>query len=282
MKTINELLSESILLLQQEGVLEPKMMCEEILAEILRISSANLPLIGKQILTKAQLNRFYEYFEQVCQNKPLAYIFHSCPFRDFHLKITPATLIPRVETELFVDLIINALSKNFLKGKTLVDMGTGSGAIAIAIKRAFPELEVIMVDVSAEALQVAIENAKNCHVDIEALQGDLFDPLHDRKIDYFISNPPYVSKKEFEELDASVKDYEPKLALLGGGEGLDFYRSFAKQLPQCLNPGGKAFFEMGYLQAKSLQKIFSDSIWVKKEIFPDYAGKERFFFLEIQ
>jgi release factor glutamine methyltransferase len=130
-------------------------------------------------------------------------------------------------------------------------------------------------------LEVAKKNAALNDLDVEFLEGDLLAPLLGRKIDYLICNPPYVTDAEYEYLDSSVKDFEPKLALVGGVEGLDFYEKLSKRLKGHINSGGKVFFEIGKDQGQKVMDLFSDLFWKRKEVIKDWAGHDRFVFLEV-
>ncbi len=189
------------------------------------------------------------------------------------IKLTPHVLIPRQESEI---LIFYALPH--IKGGILLDLCTGSGCLGLAIKKARPDMHVILSDISHEALECARNNAALNQLDVEFLEGDLLEPLGDRKVDYVICNPPYVSDEEYEHLDSSVRDFEPKLALVGGKEGLDFYSRLSKSLKGHINEGAKIFFEIGKDQGEKVLNLFSD--WEKKEVIKDWAGHDRFVFLE--
>ncbi len=165
------------------------------------------------------------------------------------------------------------ISKLNPKG-TLWDVCTGSGYIGISLKKKHPELTVALSDISPDALALAAENATLNHVDVEILQGDLLAPFKGRKADYFICNPPYISQSEYDNLDSSVRDHEPKLALLGGDRGTEFYERLARELPNYLNPGAKVFFEIGANQADAVKKLFPQG-----EVHRDWAGHPRFFTL---
>ncbi len=207
-------------------------------------------------------------------DEPLEYKLGSIDFYGCKLKIDPRVLIPRQETEILVDHITKKL-----RGNSLWDVCTGSGCIGIALKNKFPHLQVSLSDLSWDALDLAKENAQG--LDIEILHGDLLAPFQGRKTDHIVVNPPYISEKEYFTIDPSVRDFEPKMALVGGEKGVEFYERLAADLPPFLNPKAQVFLEIGYNQEEPLNQIFSSQIW-KKECLKDWSGKSRFFFLEKQ
>ena len=212
------------------------------------------------------------------KNKPRAYIEGEVEFYNCKISLNQNVLIPRQESEILVFYALQRLKD--CKGGVLLDLCTGSGCLGLAIKKARPDIQVILSDISPLALEVAKKNGVVNELDVEYLEGDLLAPLGDRKIDYLICNPPYVTDFEYEHLDSSVRDYEPKLALVGGNEGLDFYSALSKTLHAYINIGGKVFFEIGKDQGLKVIDLFSDPFWRKKEIIKDWAGHDRFVFLE--
>jgi release factor glutamine methyltransferase len=143
-------------------------------------------------------------------------------------------------------------------------------------------LDVTLSDVSPEALQVAHENGKRNELVVTYVNGDLLKPFHGQKFDYIVCNPPYISEASYEELSPEVKDFEPKRALVAGKSGFEIYEQLAVTLPAVLNPGGKVWFEIGFDQGQSVPSLFTDSCWKNKVLSKDWAGHDRFFFLEIE
>ena len=216
------------------------------------------------------------------EKRPLAYILGYTYFFDMKIKVNQDVLIPRSETEQLVEQIIMRLQKVDLEKKVLWDIGCGSGCIGLAIKKYFPKLQVTLSDISEKALQVAKENAKEQHLEVNFKQGDLFTPFLGEKADFIVSNPPYVAMAEYDKLSRDVKDYEPKLALIAEDNGIAFYKKFFQQLPQFLQRRGKAFFEIGYQQKRAVQQIFSQDKIFSLFFEKDLSCKDRFFFLEIE
>jgi release factor glutamine methyltransferase len=169
-----------------------------------------------------------------------------------------------------------------VKGASLWDLCTGSGVLGIALKKAAPRLMVTLSDIDPAVLSLAEENARLNGVEIEGVAGDLLAPFEGRKVDAVVCNPPYISAKEYLDLDPSVRDYEPKQALVGGERGTEFYERLAEELPSHLEPGGQLFLEIGASQGEVVKKIFNKEPWKNGELIQDWSGKNRFFFLEKQ
>lgn len=161
-------------------------------------------------------------------------------------------------------------------------MCTGSGCIALALKKSFPELEVVGSDLSVEALKVAEDNALRNQLQVSFVKGDLLEPFKGKKADFITCNPPYITEKAYAQLEKEVAGFEPKCALVGGERGTELYEKLEKELPVYLNPGGKVFFEIGYDQGEALLEIFKSSFWKERKVIKDYASHDRFFFLEIE
>lgn len=199
---------------------------------------------------------------------PLAYIVGNAEFFGREFDVDECVLIPRPETEELVELAL----KSVKRGGKVLDVGTGSGAIAITIALE-SGAEVTAVDISGAALEVAKGNAKKLGAEVEFIASDMFAALEERRFDVIVSNPPYVTSGEYESLSTEVK-CEPRLALVGGEDGLDFYRILAREAPKHLTRGGRLLLEIGYLQGEDvkalLQPDFEDII-IKK----DLEGKDR-------
>ncbi len=208
--------------------------------------------------------------------KPRAYINGEVEFYDLHLKVSQACLIPRLESELLVERAL----KRFPHQGVILDLCTGSGALGLAIKGQRPSLKVVLADISKEALALASENAKINSLSVDIFCGDFFKAVSGMKFDGIICNPPYITKDEYELLQKSVKDYEPKIALTDDGDGLTFYRRLALEACSFLHEGAYLCLEIGKDQGSAVFALFSDEIWMNKKIEKDYSSHDRFFFLE--
>ena len=201
--------------------------------------------------------------ERRIKGEPLTKIFGVADFYGLRFKVTKDVLSPRMETEILVSEVL----KDCKKGSAVLDIGTGSGAIAVSVAKN-SESKVYAVDISSEALSVAKENATNNGVKVEFLRSNLFNDLKKKKMfDIIVSNPPYIKSSDIENLMVEVKDYDPMLALDGGKDGLEFYREIVRQAPEYLKENGKLMFEFGKGQAsqvkKLMQKDFTDVVIIK-------------------
>ncbi len=194
--------------------------------------------------------RFHEFVRRRARGEPVAYILGRKEFYGLELAVNPAVLIPRPETELLVDV---ALQRNF---SSLVDLGTGSGAIALAVKQQRPGARVVAVDASAAALAVARRNAVQHDLEVEFRHGRWFEPLAGERFDVIVANPPYVA-----EGDAHLRDlgFEPRLALTSGPDGLDAIREIAREAPRHLASGGWLLLEHGMGQDKAVRVLLAQA-----------------------
>ena len=225
-------------------------------------------------LTPAARRRLDGRLDRRCRREPLQYILGRAFFRDLELEVTPDVLIPRPETEVLVDRALECLAPE----GTLLDLGTGSGAIALAVASEFPSARVTAVDLSEAALAVARRNALRCGVGgrVEFLQSDLFAALSpERRFDVICANLPYVTEAEFPALDPEVRDHEPRLALVAPDDGMALMLRAAAELPRRLAAGGTAIFELSPPQAPALAARFEE-LGFRAAIRRDLAGRERF------
>lgn len=271
MYAIRELIHRSTEYLEKKGVSHARREAEELLAHLLKRKRMELYFDYDAPLQENEVAAYREMIRRKGEKEPLAYITGQVEFLDLKLKVTPATLIPRHETEILADLIIKQLPETKV---TVWDLCCGSGCLGLSIKKRCPQAEVVLSDVSAEALAVAKENAGD--LEVTFLEGDLLKPFSG-KADVVVCNPPYITSEEYEELEDEVKLYEPKGALVGG---LTFYERLEKELPAYLNESAKVFFEIGAGQGPALLEIFSESHWLQKKCEKDWSGHDRFFFLE--
>lgn len=282
MKTLLEVTQLAAEFLQKKGINNPRRQAEEIIGDALDLKRLELYLQFDRPLSDAELDMCRSRLARRVRGEPAQYIRGTVDFLNCKIKVSPAVLIPRQETEILVDKIIKQLSQHNLEGKTLWDVCCGSGCIGIALKKQFPNLNVVLSDVSAEALAIARENAKLNEVEVSFFQGDLLETIKEKRTHYFVCNPPYVSENEFAELDIEVRDFEPRLALIAGPTGLEFYQRLAAGLPSVLEPHGMAWLEIGRGQGAAVKQLFSHACWKLSNFEKDWGGHDRFFFLEIE
>ncbi len=206
-------------------------------------------------------------------HEPLQYLLGKAWFMDLELEVTPAVLIPRPETELLVEWVVSHLPQN---GR-LLDLGTGSGAIALSAASMRPDAEITAADISPEALAVAERNRNACGLKhLRLLKSDLFSALADERFDIVAANLPYVTDAEYETLSPEVHDFEPRLALTAPEEGFALIRRTVMELPQHLTPGGGAIFELSPHQASKLAGLLTENGFSNVKTIRDLTGRERF------
>ena len=281
------------------GVPDANIEAEYLLSHALDCKRAELHLKHASHISYNALQKFIDFVERRIKREPSQYILGEQEFWGLPFKVTKDVLIPRPETEVLVEEVIKTvncerLNVNGRKKQTssisqftvhssqltILDLCTGSGCIAISLAKEIPNSRVFAVDISEKALDVARENAERYDVAdrITFLNGDLFEPLNglNIKADIIVSNPPYISKKMFQELQPEVKNYEPVTALYGGGDGLDFYRRIISETPAYLNAGGYLMLEMGYGQAEKIKRLIEQGDAFKDiSVIKDFAGIER-------
>ena len=192
-------------------------------------------------------------FNQLKAHKPAQYILGFEDFHGLRFQVDERVLIPRPETEELVKLILAENPKTELK---VLDIGTGSGAIAVSLKESCPLWQVTASDLSVDALELARENAKLNQVDISFIQSDVFEVISD-SFDIIVSNPPYISENDKDEVGLNVLASEPKMALFADEDGLAIYRQIIERAAKHLSPQGKLYFEIGYKQSSDLKKLLS-------------------------
>jgi len=282
MKTVSEVLQLSAGYLQEKDVERPKREAEDLLAFVLKVSRLDLYMQHDRPLEEKELSTFRAFLKRKAQGEPYEYIVGETLFFHCTLRITSDVLIPRPETEILLEKAVSEIQKDEWRGKEAWDLCTGSGCLGIGLKKALPELNVSLSDLSAKTLEVARANASWNEVAVACYQGDFLNPFLGMKADYIFCNPPYISEEEFGSLDPSVRLHEPEMALVSGPSGLEFYERLAVELPNYLNSGAQIFLEIGSGQGEALGVIFSAKCWKTKRLEKDWAGHDRFFFLEFE
>lgn len=261
---------------QDKGVDSPRLDAEVLLSHVLQKERIYLYIHFDEPLEAAELAAFREMVKKRVQRIPVAYIVGAREFMGLRFAVSPAVLIPRPDTEILVEAVIERLKdKSQIK---FVDIGTGSGAIVLSLLHYLPLACAVAVDISQDALAVATENAETLLVKdrVDFYQGDIYEPLAAEEFDAIVSNPPYIPNADIAELEPEVKEFEPYGALAGGLDGLDFYRRLIADGSDRLKDGGFMAFEVGINQAQAVAALAeSMPIFEKTEILKDYAGIER-------
>lgn len=232
-----------------------------------------------EVVSEEKLILLKEWLTRRSNHEPLQYIVGSQDFYGRTFTVSPSVLIPRPETELLVETIIKEANQ-LLQDKEsidIVDIGTGSGAIAITLALEKTGWNVTTVDISQEALIVAKGNAERLEANLVFYQGSLLEPLiaNNQKVDIIVSNPPYIPSKDIESLMFEVRDYEPILALDGGIDGLDFYREIITQSKEVLRKPGLIGFEIGIYQANDISQLLKVSGAAAVKLIDDFQGIPR-------
>jgi len=261
---------------QDKGVDSPRLDAEVLLSHVLQKERIYLYIHFDEPLEAAELAAFREMVKKRVQRIPVAYIVGAREFMGLRFAVSPAVLIPRPDTEILVEAVIERLKdKSQIK---FVDIGTGSGAIVLSLLHYLPLACAVAVDISQDALAVATENAETLLVKdrVDFYQGDIYEPLAAEKFDAIVSNPPYIPNADIAELEPEVKEFEPYGALAGGLDGLDFYRRLIADGSNRLKDGGFMAFEVGINQAQVVAAI-AESVptFGQTQIIKDYAGIER-------
>jgi release factor glutamine methyltransferase len=281
--TVLEAINKGAEFLARKTIESPRLQSELLLAHILNLPRLRLYLEFERALNDAQANEFRELLVRRGNHEPLQHIIGSTSFCGLPMIVTPAVLIPRPETEVLAEQVWTFLNQRENE-TTFVDLGTGSGCIPIAIAAHAKKSRGVAVDISSDALAVAKQNfEKNGLVDrIELREGDFLAALQPaERFDVIVSNPPYIPSSEIELLQPEVRDHDPRLALDGGADGLNFHRALAQGAAQFLEPGGRLFIEFADGQGEALRELFGSHGWHVHGLIRDLSGVDRILFASI-
>jgi release factor glutamine methyltransferase len=297
--TVLDAIRKSADFLGKKGVESSRLQVELLLAHLLKMPRMKLYLDFERVLTPAETDALREFVKRRGRREPLQHITGSTSFCGYDIAVNRHALVPRPETELLAESGWEFLSTINHQPSTALDFGTGTGCIAIALAAKCPGARIAALEVSSEALALARENAAANKVagQIEFLQGDGLaalqsegpvprvpnlknedsDPWNSslRQFDLIISNPPYIPSAEIATLLPEVRDFDPRGALDGGADGLDFYRLFAAQAKPFLKPGAKIMLEFGDGQAEAIRDIFEAQKWIVEAVKEDYSHRAR-------
>src|SRR4030042_6641043 len=277
-----ELLQWAISALKDHRIENPRLNAELLLAHSLNLSREELYVRLYRELNEGEKGGLERLVQRRISGEPLQYILGHQEFWSIQFKVDPRVLIPRPERELLVEQSLSILSeRTFGRNPSVLEIGTGSGAIAVALAKEVKKFFLVATDISRDALILAKENAKSAGVQnqIQFVTGDLLCPFHSSKkggvFDLILSNPPYIIRSEIGSLAKEVRDHEPVIALDGGEDGLDFYRRLISQALSYLRKGGWLLLEVGQGQAERVaRQIRGSGTFLKPHILPDLAGIE--------
>lgn len=282
MPTISQAITEGAGRLHAAGIDQERRTAGLLLCHVVRVDRIHLLTRSEEQIGEAQYRDYFALVERRTAGEPLQYLTGHQEFYGLNFIVTPDVLIPRPETEYLVEQIIK-LSREDTKAQSrlIVDAGTGSGCIAIALALNIPNSRVIGIDISTAALEVAKENAATHGMRgrVEFLQGDLLEPLAARdlegRVDFIASNPPYVPGTDLEHLQREIRDHEPRVALYGGIDGLDFYRRLLAGSPRFLKPAGFLVCEIGFSQLPAIRNLIDPGHFELLEVTQDLQGIPR-------
>lgn len=272
--TIKDALTEAINILKKSNIENPIQQAKIVLASVLQKNKEYILINENEVLQNEVYNEFIAKIEKLQEGIPLQYITNVQEFMGMDFYVDENVLIPQPDTEILVEEVLNLIGKQ--ESLSVLDMCTGSGAIAVSIAKNTNNCKVYAVDISNTALEVAKKNAIRNEVDekIEFINSNMFEKLDiNKKFDIIVSNPPYIETDIIKQLDIQVQN-EPKIALDGGFDGLDFYRNILANSKKYLKENGTIAMEIGYNQGKSVTDLFKtqyENVYCKK----DLSGNDR-------
>ena len=277
--TIKEMLSKGMIMLKGNNVDSPKLKARLLLQFILKKPRQYLIVYDNEEVGKKEQWEYFVNIEKLTNGVPLQHITHQQEFMKMNFFVNENVLIPRPDTEILVEEVIKIASK--MSKPKILDLCTGSGAIAIAIAKNVPNAELYAIDISSKAIDVAQKNSKELGTKIKFIKSNLFSKLEKMKFDIIVSNPPYIKKDVMKSLSKEVKK-EPELALDGGIDGLDFYRKITAQAIEYLKFGSYLCYEIGYDQKEEVIDIINkqgnySNTYCKK----DLGGNDRIIITQV-
>ena len=273
--TVSEVRRELTDRFRSSGVESPELNAEWLLASLLNCSRTELLLRLDETIPDSQLEHLNSQAARRAKREPLQHILGTACFCGLEFQVTPAVLVPRPETEELIELAFEAAKT--MPCPVIYDFGTGSGCIAVTLAKRLAKAKVIASDISDEALRLAKANAEQHEVikRVEFRQADSSALAAGEQVQLIVSNPPYIPTSEIEELEPEVRDYDPRLALDGGRDGLEFYRMLARLGQVALTPGGSLIAEFGDGQEHEIESIFRKATWPSVRFAEDLCGKPR-------
>jgi release factor glutamine methyltransferase len=274
--TAVEILSRAAEILSDMDGTDPRLEARVLLRRAAGFTDMEIFAFPERPVSAAAAGRFFRTVELRRSRVPLAYILREKEFWSIPLAVSPAVLIPRPETELLVE---KALARASGLEPLIIEIGTGSGCVAVALAKELPAARLVATDISRRALRLAAANAaRHGAGNIRFAAGSFFGALRglglEGRADLIVSNPPYVSEKEWDDLAPEVRDHEPRRALVSGPTGMEAIRRLAREAPRFLKPGGTLLLEFGAGQAAAVRRAFA-SPWTRRETYRDLSGRPR-------
>ncbi|MEI3392665.1 MAG: peptide chain release factor N(5)-glutamine methyltransferase [Clostridia bacterium] len=273
--TIKELLNQAVIMLKNENIDAPKNKARMLLQATLKKSREYLMIYDNKEVENIDRDRYIKNVKRLILGEPLQYITGIQEFMKLNFLVTKDVLIPRPDTEILVEEVIRKAEN--ISNPVILDLCTGSGAIAVSLAKYIKNVHICAVDISSKALEIAKKNAELNGVknNIEFIESNLFDKIKERKFDIIVSNPPYIETETIKTLSKDVQS-EPKIALDGGKDGLDFYRKIADSGSKYLNRQGYICLEIGYNQRIAVRQILENKKrYVNINCIKDLCGNDR-------
>ena len=267
---VQELLIASQAKLRECGISEPVRDARLLLADCLDLRTQKLNLLDNSCISEIKISKFWRMINERCKRKPVSKILGYRSFWGRDFEINENVLDPRGDTETLIELILDCKFENML------ELGTGSGAIAITVLAERPEVTCVATDISEYALKTASTNSKRHGVEsrLKLLHSNWFEKISG-SFDVIVSNPPYISSEEYAQLSAEVVKYDPKISLTLGGDGLEAYREILSQALEKLSKNGHIFLEIGYTQANAVGHLFREAGFQQIKVHKDLGSRDR-------
>tara|TARA_Y100000739_G_scaffold110707_1_gene95089 strand:+ start:1220 stop:2050 length:831 start_codon:yes stop_codon:yes gene_type:complete len=267
---VQELLIASQAKLRECGISDPIRDARLLLADCLELRTQNLNLLNDSYISEIKISKFRRMVKERCKRKPVSKILGYRSFWGRDFEINENVLDPRGDTETLIELILDCKFENML------ELGTGSGAIAITVLAERPEVTCVATDISEYALKTASANSKRHGVEsrLKLLHSNWFEKISG-SFDVIVSNPPYISSEEYAQLSAEVVKYDPKISLTLGGDGLEAYREILSQALEKLSKNGHIFLEIGYTQANAVGHLFREAGFQQIKVHKDLGSRDR-------
>ena len=267
---VQELLIASQAKLRECGISDPIRDARLLLADCLELRTQNLNLLNDSYISEIKISKFRRMVKERCKRKPVSKILGYRSFWGRDFEINENVLDPRGDTETLIELILACKFKNML------ELGTGSGAIAITVLAERPDVTCVATDISEYALKTASTNSKRHGVEsrLKLLHSNWFEKISG-SFDVIVSNPPYISSEEYAQLSAEVVKYDPKISLTLGGDGLEAYREILSQALEKLSKNGHIFLEIGYTQANAVGHLFREAGFQQIKVHKDLGSRDR-------
>ncbi len=278
---IAEALTHGAQKLHNADIMQPEKEAESLLRFVIAKDRAFIIAHPDFDLSDDQFQTFERLIDRRSQHEPFQYITGNQEFFGLEFRVTPEVLIPRPETEILVEAAIKEFANK--EGVRFCEVGVGSGCISISILVNLPQAAAVSVDFSPVALEIARSNADRHNVAerIDLLESNVFDSFDETDLDFIVSNPPYVPDDDLATLQREVRDFEPRMALSGGSDGLSVIRRIIDHSPLRLKKGGMLFMEIGWEQAERVCSLFKSDLWKRIDMLPDLQGIPRIVVAEL-